>query len=150
MPRPTPHTGTIVSIGYEGRTLDEFVDALRLHRVDVLIDVRLTPISRKKGFSKTALSEALGAADIEYRHEPELGNPKDNRDAFRRGQRAARTRYARHLSNGANETFQATVESARGARVALLCFERDHSQCHRSCITDRAQAEHPGLSVLRV
>jgi len=59
VPRPDLHTGTIVSIGYEGRSLDEFVQALKGHRVDVLIDVRLTPISRKKGFSKTALSEAL-------------------------------------------------------------------------------------------
>lgn len=150
MPRVRRHTGTIVSIGYEGRSLDEFVAALKAHRVDVLIDVRLTPISRKKGFSKTSLSEALEAAGIEYRHEPELGNPKDNRDAFRLGQRSARNRYARHLSNGANDTYEATVESARHARVALLCFERDHSQCHRSCITERAQVEHPGLSVLRV
>ncbi len=143
------HTGTIVSIGYEGRTLDEFVDVLRGHRVEVLIDVRLTPISRKKGFSKSALSAALEVAGIEYRHEPALGNPKDNRDPFRRGLASARERYAGHLSNGANTTYEATVDAARWSRVALLCFERDHSQCHRSCITERAQAEHPALSVVR-
>ncbi|MFV0318700.1 MAG: DUF488 family protein [Microthrixaceae bacterium] len=149
MPDAALHTGTIVSIGYEGRTLDEFVDVLRSNGVEVLVDVRLTPISRKKGFSKTALSAALQAAGIEYRHEPALGNPKDNRDAFRRGLASARTRYVRHLSNGASSNYEATVDSARTRRVALLCFERDHSQCHRSCITERAQAEHPALSVVR-
>lgn len=149
MPETALHTGTIVSIGYEGRTLDEFVDLLRGHGVEVLVDVRLTPISRKKGFSKSTLSAALEAAGIEYRHEPALGNPKDNRDAFRRGLTSARSRYVRHLSNGASSTYEATVDSARTRRVALLCFERDHSQCHRSCITERAQAEHPALSVVR-
>ncbi|HPG14405.1 MAG TPA: DUF488 domain-containing protein [Microthrixaceae bacterium] len=149
MPRATSHTGTIISIGYEGRTLDEFVDTLKQHRVQVLIDVRLTPLSRKRGFSKTALSTALTDAGIDYRHEPELGNPKDNRDAFRRGSTAARSRYLRHLSNGANTTYEATIDAARTSRVALLCFERDHTQCHRSCITERAQDEHPALSVVR-
>lgn len=71
------------------------------NRVDVLVDVRLNPISRKKGFSKSSLQQALGAARIEYRHERQLGNPKSNRDPFRRGLKSARARYLRHLRNGA-------------------------------------------------
>ena len=143
-------TTTIVSVGYEGRTAEELVRTLEQSKVDVLVDVRLTPISRKKGLSKKALSAALAEAGIEYRHEPELGNPKDNRDPFRKGLKSARTRYEAHLSNGAEATFDSTIALARQSRIALMCFERDHSTCHRSCILERAQKADPALSVLKV
>lgn len=141
---------TIVSIGYERRDVAEVVALLSDHEVDVLVDVRLNAISRKRGFSKTALASALQEAGIEYRHERELGNPKDNRDAFRRGVEAARDRYRRHLSNGASAVYDAVIELADTSTVALLCFERDHHQCHRSCITDAAQANNGQLDVLRL
>ncbi len=118
--------------------------------VQVLVDVRLNAISRRKGFSKTALSEALSAAGISYRHERELGNPKDNREAFRQGVAAARRRYLSHLDNGAGATYTAVTELATTTTIALLCYEREHSQCHRSCILDRAVGENPGLQVLKL
>ena len=74
----------VISVGYQQRTLEELLELLQSYNVNVLVDVRLTPISRKRGFSKTALSNALSAVGIEYRHERELGNPKDNRDHFRK------------------------------------------------------------------
>ena len=140
---------TIVSVGYEGRSIEDLVAVLTLNAVDIVVDVRLTPISRKRGFSKTALSAALSDASIEYRHEANLGNPKDNRDAFRRGLRSARTRYLKHLANGATETLECVIDLTRSRRVALLCFERAHSECHRSCIIERVQNAHPGLTVVR-
>ncbi len=142
------HKATIVSVGYQGRTLDEMIELLTSHEVEMLVDVRLTPISRKRGFSKTALSEALQSAGIEYVHEPALGNPKDNRDGFRKGLASARERYRHRLDNGAATAYEATIERVLSKRVALLCFEREHRECHRSCITDRAISEHPGVSVL--
>src|SRR5215475_5885808 len=72
----------IVGVGYEGRTIDDFVVDLAARGVEVLADVRLTPISRKKGFSKRQLAQALAAVGITYQHLPELGNPKDNRAGF--------------------------------------------------------------------
>lgn len=139
-----------MSVGYEGRTADELVDTLKDRGVDVLVDVRLNAISRKKGLSKKALAAALADAGIEYRHEPKLGNPKENREAFRKGLKSARDRYEAHLSNGAVATFDATVALAANRRIALLCFERDHRTCHRSCIIDRAQRADPALSVIKV
>jgi len=145
------HTGTIVSIGYEGRDLDSFLSALRINRVDVVVDVRLTPISRKRGFSKTALSTALDAANVGYLHVPELGNPKDNRDAFGDGRvELGRARFTERLDNGSGPSFDQVLELAREQRIALLCFERDEEHCHRWCITHRAQAEHPALNIVRV
>ncbi len=60
---------TFVSVGYQSRTIAEVVDLLVEAGVDILVDVRLNAISRKKGFSKSALASAMRKADIEYRHE---------------------------------------------------------------------------------
>ena len=141
---------TIVSIGYEGRDLSELIGLLKANGVVTLVDVRLNPISRKKGFSKKALAAALGDAGIEYRHERELGNPKENREPFRRGLASARNRYRRHLEDGAYSFIERLVDLASTSRVALLCYERDHDQCHRSCILEVAQTDHPTISVLRL
>ena len=140
----------VVSIGYEQRTVEDLVTLLQRHGVAVLVDVRLNPISRKKGFSKKALALALADASIEYRHERDLGNPKDNRDPFRRGLRSARDRYTNHLLNGASAAYADIVRLARSTRVALLCYERNHHSCHRSCILESAQSEHPDLSILEL
>ena len=53
--------------------------------MSVLVDVRLNAVSRKSGFSKKRLTQALKDAGIEYVHEKDLGNPQDNRDSFRNG-----------------------------------------------------------------
>lgn len=145
-----PHSDTIVSIGYERRSVEDLVGLLTRNHVDVLVDVRLNAISRKKGFSKSSLAQALREVGIEYRHERQLGNPKDNRDPFRRGLRSARTRYLRHLQNGASSTYQDVIDLAHTSRIALLCFERAHHECHRSCILDIARADDPALRVLEL
>ena len=74
--RPTAlRTGIIVSAGYEGRSIEDFVRAMKRNRVELVVDVRLNAVSRKKGFSKAPLTKALAAEGIGYRHETELGNP---------------------------------------------------------------------------
>jgi hypothetical protein len=142
--------GPIYTIGYEGRTVQELLHELVRNGVELLVDVRLTPLSRKKGFSKNALAAALRDVGVEYRHQPGLGNPKDNREAFRKGHESARARYRTHVTDDAQPVIDETIEMAQHQRVALLCFEREHSECHRSCITEIAQAAHPALSVRRL
>ena len=146
----TLESTTIVSIGYEKRSIEDLIDLLADNAVELLVDVRLNPISRKKGFSKTALTLALADAGIEYRHERGLGNPKDNREPFRQGLQSARDRYQEHLQNGAASVYQGVIDLASTSRIALLCYERDHDECHRSCILDAAQLGHPALSILRL
>ena len=145
-----PHGATIVSIGYESRSVEQLIGALRRNSVDVLVDVRLNPVSRKKGFSKAALAQALSDAGIDYQHKPSLGNPLDNRDPFRRGLKSARARYLRHLQNGAASSYGDIIGLAGTCRIALLCYERDHDDCHRSCILECAQHDHPAISVLKL
>lgn len=138
----------IVSVGYERRSIEEFVEILTINRVGLLVDVRLNPISRKRGFSKTALTRALAEVGIVYRHERSLGNPKENRDPFRRGLQSARDRYIEHLQNGASAIYGSVITLAQETRIALLCYEREQSNCHRSCILEMAQEDYPHLRVM--
>jgi uncharacterized protein (DUF488 family) len=143
-------TKTIVSVGYEQRDIDEVVELLRSEQVALLVDVRLNAISRKRGFSKTALARAVGEAGIDYRHERVLGNPKPNRDPFRRGDESARQRYEEHLRDYAGPICDELVGLAESVRIALLCYERDHASCHRSSITAAACAEDPAISIIEL
>ena len=59
---------TLFTLGYEQRTIEEFVRMLEDAGVGVLVDVRETPWSHKPGFSKRGLAEHLEAAGIEYVH----------------------------------------------------------------------------------
>jgi uncharacterized protein (DUF488 family) len=128
----------VVGVGYEGRQAEQFVRDLAAAGVGVVVDVRLTPSSRKPGFSKRSLAERLSAAGIGYEHLPALGNPKNNRPGFA-GEaaelRAARARYAALLSTSDAEDALARVRTlASTGIVALLCFEADEHRCHRQVI----------------
>lgn len=143
----------LVSLGYEGRSAQEVVDALTLHGVEVLIDVRLTPVSRKPGLSKSALSDALFEVGIEYRHYRELGNPQDNREAFAHAgapRQQARNRYRTRLKNGSRRTLLDIAEMARKTHLALLCYEREPHGCHRDVIVEEAQRIDPAIVALQV
>ena len=131
---PSPQ---VVSIGYEGRSSAELIEALRVQQVTVLVDIRLTPISRKPGLSKTALAAALQSAGIEYVHLRELGNPKANRPGYRNGDTTALDMYRSVLlSSGGRSALRHVTELLDGGAVALLCFERDHAECHRHQVVD--------------
>jgi uncharacterized protein (DUF488 family) len=144
-----PVSSQIVTVGYEGRTAEELVDELSRLGVRVLVDVRLTPLSRKPGLSKRRLASAVESAGITYMHLPELGNPKDNRDAFRAGKPAARSRFRARLRTPAGaDAVRRVAELAGEARVALMCFERDHSTCHRQLVSHEVQRVDPDLSVV--
>lgn len=128
--------GGIFGVGYEGRDLDAVLKELDAMGADVLVDVRLNPISRKRGLSKTALSEALEHAGIEYRHLKALGNPRENRAGFAEtsGPAAldARVEYSRLLAMPeAAAALDTLTELARTQRVAVLCYEASELQCHR-------------------
>lgn len=127
-----------IGIGYEGHDAETLVDRLHAVGVETLVDVRLTPISRKKGLSKTALSAALGEAGIDYLHRRALGNPKHNRPGFAAGGEAKASAIAtfRALLDepAATDALEEIRELAQKRLVALLCFEADESCCHRQVI----------------
>ena len=115
-------------------------------RIDVLVDVRLTPSSRKPGLSKGKLSAALERSGVVYVHMRALGNPRDNRAGYRDGDPASQQRYADVLREEAAELALEQLEDLlNGARVALLCFERDSGACHRQAIADELLRRRPDL-----
>ena len=120
------------------------------HQIGVLVDVRLNPTSRKKGFSKQALARALNTGGVKYCHERELGNPRDNRAGFRDGNRAAKSLYLNLLETSGAAAFARLVHTAQTEQVALLCFERNHRPCHRSTITDRLLEHDHAFDVVKL
>jgi uncharacterized protein (DUF488 family) len=119
--------------------------------VRVLVDVRLTPLSRKPGLSKTRLAIALGSVGIRYVHHRALGNPRDNRVGFRAGDAASIARYLDVLNTeAAGAALEHVVELLDGGVVALLCFEHKHAQCHRDLVTRRLLQARPDASVVHV
>lgn len=135
----------LYTIGYEKRDADELLATLRRHGVEILVDVRGTPRSRKAGLSKTRLAQSLADVGIEYRHEGELGVPRAERDAFRAGDDAARDRYRRRLTGEARPAVERLAETARDRAVALLCFEREEERCHRRLVATAVQGLDPSI-----
>ena len=128
----------LFTIGYEGVTQGEFLAALQAAGVERVIDIRAVPNSRRPGFSKTPLRNALAEAGIDYVHLRALGTPADGRAAARAGRHADLERiYAGQL-----ELPEAIAQSAQMLGLAaekpsaLLCFERDAGECHRSLLLD--------------
>lgn len=74
----------IFTFGYEGLSVDAFVQRLKTTGIETVVDVRANPLSRKPGFSKRALAAALSPASIAYIHLPAMGCPKPVRDRYKR------------------------------------------------------------------
>lgn len=138
---------SLLTIGYEGRSPADLVKALSAARVDVLLDVRERAQSRKPGFSKSALAEVLSRAGVGYEHVPELGSPRALRIAGRESGdfKTFMKGYRKHL-DGQVEHLDRVAQLVAKRRVCLLCFEREHSMCHRSEVASRL-AETLGLPI---
>lgn len=137
----------VFTIGYEGATMDSFLDALETAGVRQVIDVRQLPLSRRPGFSKAPLAAALEERGIGYVHLKALGTPKPGRDAAKKGDRATlEAVYAGQL-----ELPEAQAQAAQMRDLiaevpsALLCFERDPRVCHRTLLL---AAEGAGAEVV--
>lgn len=137
----------IFTIGYEGATSDAFLDTLVATGVKTLVDVRAVPLSRKPGFSKRALAAALAERGIGYRHLQRLGTPAEGRNAARAGHTdRMRAIYLDHLASpDAQAEMAMLVDQAREGPSALLCFERQPADCHRSVLLEALDA--PDLEI---
>jgi uncharacterized protein (DUF488 family) len=130
----------LFTFGYEGLTIDAFISRLKETGVDLIVDVRELPLSRKKGFSKTAFRQALAQAGIGYEHHPALGCPRPVRDRYKadRDWQAYTRGFMAHLSTQV-DAVAALAAAALKRRVCLVCFEADATFCHRSYV---ARAAH--------
>jgi uncharacterized protein (DUF488 family) len=143
---------TLFTIGYEGATIDAFLDILSQAGVRTVVDVRALPLSRKPGFSKRALAAALASRGIAYRHLQRLGTPADGRNAARAGDTAKMRRiYLEHLqAPDAQAEMAMLVDQARESPSALLCFEREPDACHRTVLFEQLDANELAVEHLFV
>jgi uncharacterized protein (DUF488 family) len=128
----------LATIGYERATLDDVIGRLAAAGVELVIDVRAIAASRRPGFSKTMLGASLSDAGIDYAHLRALGTPKAGRDAVRAGRVAEmRAIYNDHLQEPqAVQALAAASEMAAQRPSALLCFEAEARNCHRTIVAD--------------
>jgi uncharacterized protein (DUF488 family) len=136
---------TLFTIGYEGKTQAEMLAELEAARVALVIDVRAVAASRRPGFSKTALANGLKEQGIDYLHLRPLGTPAAGREAARAGRIAEmRAIYADQLETpeAALALEQALAEASQRP-AALLCYEREAPDCHRSMLAQRMVERMP-------
>jgi uncharacterized protein (DUF488 family) len=126
-------TSKIFTIGYEGLKQNDVVAKLRDASVELLIDVRFRPLSRKAGLSKRALSAALDEVGIAYAHDAGLGTPPDVLSDLRTSGLYDWDRY-REFLDSQDQAVRWAVDLAENQRVALLCFEALPSECHRHIV----------------
>ena len=133
------------TIGYESATQGAVIAALQGAGVEVLIDVRAVPSSRRAGFSKRLLAASLAEAGIDYVHLRALGTPKPGRQAARAGRHAEMAAiYEAHLADPqAQFELAEALDIARQRPSALLCYEADAAHCHRRIVAERLSAEYP-------
>lgn len=139
------------TIGYEGASQGAVIAALKAAGVRLLLDVRELPSSRRAGFSKSPLRASLEAEGIAYLHLKKLGTPKEGRLANRAGRM---DEFWSIVEEGlARPEAQYELGLAGSLSLdkpaCLLCFEADHSQCHRLTVANRLKAAH-GFDVVHL
>ncbi|TPV34067.1 DUF488 domain-containing protein [Paucihalobacter ruber] len=126
---------TLFTIGYEGVSLEMYLQKLVKNNVKLLVDVRKNPLSMKFGFSKTLLKRYCNSLDIEYLHIPEVGINSDKRQQLESQSDYDRL-FADYCKTTLLETTNLQVEIVKllqqHKRIALTCFEAEPCQCHRS------------------
>jgi uncharacterized protein (DUF488 family) len=137
--KPAGHTTTLYTIGYEGMSLENYLNTLIRNDVKVLIDVRSNPLSMKFGFSKSQLKKCCEDVGIQYVHFPEVGIQSHQRHDLHTQSdydRLFKTYRATTLTEtiAVQEEILSLLE--KNKRVALTCFEADGDQCHRKHLAE--------------
>jgi len=142
--RPKMAPVRLFTIGYEGRSLEKYLNLLLKNGVTLLCDVRRNPLSRKYGFSKGTLSNSCTGVGIRYEHLPELGI-----DGEKRRELNTQADYDQLFFDYERESLphqSASLQRIRqwmdeGEKVALTCFEFLPHQCHRHCVAEAITRE---------
>lgn len=137
--KPSKKDTTLFTIGYEGISLEEYINKLIVNDIRVLCDVRKNSYSMKYGFSKKQLKMACEGVGIEYVHIPEVGIESDKRRVLN-----TQSDYDKLFEFYKSEilaretTKQKEIFSLLKSkkRIALTCFEANIHQCHRKCLAE--------------
>lgn len=136
------------TIGYEQTEPAAFLQRLRKQGVELVVDVRDMPLSRRKGFSKNQLQELLANEEIGYLHLKPLGAPKELRNRLQLG--GSWWEYMkgyRSVLDRESAQIQELIQLAQERRICLLCFERKPEECHRSLVAHEMETKADGVTV---
>jgi uncharacterized protein (DUF488 family) len=135
---PTPRI--VMTIGHSTRTSKEFIQLLKAHQVQRLVDVRTVPRSRHNPqFNRSELSPALHSARLHYRYMPGLGGfRRASPESLNTGWHNASFRgFADYMQTPEfRKHLDELIELAKTERVAIMCAEAVPWRCHRSLIAD--------------
>jgi uncharacterized protein (DUF488 family) len=135
--KASPKAKRLFTIGYQETPPKAVLDELEGAGVKLLVDVRAVASSRRPGFSKNQLASGLKERGIGYLHFQGLGTPKEGRLAARAGDmKALQQIYAKHLKTpqAKQELNELATLIGKAGPVCILCYERDHKDCHRKFI----------------
>lgn len=137
----------VVGVGYEGRSVEEFLGLMQDQRVQVLVDARLIPRCSRRGFSRNALAECLEAIGVSYVHYEVLGVPEFDQVGFRgdpASVAAATSRYRARLNTPvAQRVIRDLVAVSRHRRVAVMTMFADAARCHRGTLMAEIERRTP-------
>jgi uncharacterized protein (DUF488 family) len=129
----------LFTIGYEGISLEEYLNRLLKNDVKVLVDVRNNPLSMKYGFSKNQLKRYCENLGIQYMHFPEVGIQSEQRQELKT-QSDYDNLFAVYRRDNLNKTTESQNEILsllkQYKRIALTCFEANICQCHRKHLAE--------------
>jgi len=137
--KPVNEKTILYTIGYEGISLEEYLNRLIKNDVKVLVDVRNNPLSMKFGFSKTQLKNFCSSLDIEYLHIPQVGIQSDQRQELN-----SQLDYDKLFETYKKTNLKKTIRYqdqilnllTQKKRIALTCFEANICQCHRKHLAE--------------
>lgn len=137
--KPNSEETVLFTIGYEGISLEEYLNRLIKNDIKVLVDVRNNPLSMKYGFSKSQLKRYCESLGILYIHLPEVGIQSEQRQELN-SQADYDKLFAGYRQNNLTRTVETQLAILKlleeKKRIALTCFEADICQCHRSHLAE--------------
>jgi uncharacterized protein (DUF488 family) len=129
---------TLFTIGYEGNSIESFINILIQNGIKLLCDVRKNPLSRKFGFSKNKLRHIAEGVGIKYLHIPALGIDSSKRSALESPDdyKALFADYAKTLPDLTPWLEGLYRLLLSNTRIALMCYEKEALMCHRHVVRD--------------
>ncbi|MCD4665444.1 MAG: DUF488 domain-containing protein [Bacteroidales bacterium] len=138
--KPKGESNFLFTIGYEGKSLETYINILIRNNIKVLCDVRKNPISRKYGFSKKTLQNACEAVNIKYFHLPELGIVSGKRKNLNTQEdyNLLFKEYEENVIPEQKKSLSVIEDLVKEyKRVSLTCYEASPEQCHRTRVANK-------------
>jgi uncharacterized protein (DUF488 family) len=137
--KPTAFKNILYTIGYEGISLEEYLNKLISKDIKTLVDVRNNPMSMKYGFTKSQLLNSCNSVGIQYVHFPEVGIVSEQRQEL-----SCQADYDKLFDKYRSDTLPYTISVQEKIlkllkeqkRIALTCFEANICQCHRKHLAE--------------